>query len=105
MEKKKVSNFVIFITTISIIAVILITQTVVTINNRHEEKLLYAMHTKVEYYAKQCFLEDICKDNVTLQMLYDNQFLKEEIINPITKEVIDPNLEIKYIDDKIVINW
>ena len=105
MEKKRISNFAIFITTIVIIAVILITQTVVTINNRHEEKLLYAMHTKVEYYAKRCFLEDVCKDNVTLQMLYDNQFLNEEVVNPITKEVIDPNLEIKFEDNKIVITW
>ncbi len=105
MEKKRISNFAIFITTIVIIAVILITQTIVTINNRHEEKLLYAMHSKVEYYAKRCFLEDVCKDNVTLQMLYDNQFLNEEVVNPITKEVIDPNLEIKFEDNKIVIKW
>ena len=105
MEKKRISNFAIFITTIVIIAVILITQTVVTINNRHEEKLLYAMHSKVEYYAKQCYLEEKCTDTITLQKLYDEKYITDEVINPITKEVIAHNLEIKFEDNKIVITW
>ena len=75
------------------------------LNERHEEKLIYAMHTKVEYNAKRCYLEDKCNGVVTLQTLYDNEYLKEDIIDPITKEVISRDLEIKYEEDKVVINW
>ena len=105
MEKVKISNYLIFIITIIIIAVIIVTQTVLVINKRHEDKLLYAMHSKVEYYAKRCYLENICKDTITLEVLYENEYIKDEIVDPITKEVISHDLEIKYEDDKVVINW
>jgi hypothetical protein len=75
------------------------------INDRHEEKQLYAMHSKVEYYAKKCYLDDICKDKITLERLYENGYLSEEVVNPITKEVIDHGLEIYYENEKVVINW
>ena len=105
MEKKKISNFAIFIITIMLIGVIVITKTVVVIKERHEERLLYSMHTSVEYYAKRCYLEGKCNGTITLQMLYDNEYLTEEVVNPVTKEVINHDLEIKYVDEKVVINW
>ena len=105
MEKKKISNYMIFVVTLIIIVVIVTTQTVLVINRRHEEKLIYAMHSKVEYYAKRCYLTNICKDTITLSVLYENEYIKEELVDPITKEVISPDLEIKYENDKIVINW
>jgi hypothetical protein len=105
MERKKLSNYMIFVATLAIIAVFLITKTVMVINDRHEEKQLYAMHSKVEYYAKKCYLDDICKDKITLEILYENGYLTEEVVNPITKEVIDHGLEIYYENEKVVINW
>ncbi len=105
MEKKKISNYLIFICTLAIIAVFIITKTVVVINERHEEKSLYSMHTKVEYYAKKCYLENACEGSITLQTLYDKEYLKDEIVNPITKEIVDHNLKIYYDNEKVVINW
>ena len=70
----------------------------------HEDKLMYSMTSTVEYYAKQCYLDDVCKDTITLNILYENKYLTE-VINPVTKEVIDPNLKLEYKDGKIVVDW
>jgi len=101
---KRISNFTIFIVTIILLAVIVVTKTSFVLNEHHEEKALYAMHSKVEYYAKRCYLEGKCSGSITLQTLYDLGYLKE-VINPINKEVINSNLVIDYIDDKVVIDW
>jgi len=104
MVKKRVSNLtIIFFVILALIAVIGVF-TVLKIQKNHEEKLIYAMETKVEYYAKKCYLDNICKDTITLNVLYENNYLTE-IINPVTKEVIDSNLKIDYKDDKILIDW
>ena len=105
MEKKKISNFMLLFSTLIVIVVLIITKTVFVLNERHEQKLIYAMHSKVEYSAKRCFLEEKCQGVVTLQMLYDNEYLTDEVVDPITKEVISHNLEIKYEEDKVVIHW
>ena len=102
--KQRVSNFtIIFIVILALLAVIGVF-TVIKIQKNHEEKLIYAMESKVEYYAKKCYLENICKDTITLNVLYENKYL-DEVINPVTKEVIDSNLKIDYIDEKIVVDW
>jgi hypothetical protein len=102
--KQRVSNFtIIFFVILALISVVGIF-TVIKIQKIHDEKLIYAMESKVEYKAERCYLEGICKDTINLNILYENKYL-EEIINPVTKEVIDPNLKIEYINDKIVIDW
>ena len=102
--KQRVSNFtIIFIVILGLLAVIGVF-TVIKIQKNHEDKLIYAMESKVEYYAEKCYLDNICKDTITLNILYENKYL-DEIINPVTKEVIDPNLKIEYKEDKIVVDW
>ena len=105
MEQKKISNFMLIFVTLIIISVMIITKTVFVLNERHEEKLIYAMHTKVEYAAERCYLDNKCQGVATLQMLYDNEYITDEVVDPITKEVISHDLEIKYEEEKIVINW
>ena len=105
MERKKISNITILLFALAIAVVMVISKTVMIINDKHEEKLLYSMHTQVEYYAKRCYLEEKCEGIVTLNTLYEQKYLDKEVINPITREVLDKNLEIKYEDEKIVINW
>lgn len=100
----KISNFTIFFVTLSILIVIIITSSTIAINNQHDEKLMYAMETKIEYYAKRCYLENNCKDVITLDDLYNKGYL-EEIVNPVTKEVIDYKTTITYNEGKIKINW
>ena len=102
--KQRVSNFtIIFFVIIALIIVVGIF-TVLKIEKIHEEKLIYSMETTVEYKAERCYLEGICKDTITLGILYENKYLTE-VINPVTKEVIDPNLKLEYIDNKIKIDW
>ena len=105
MEKKRISNTFIIVITFLIITTFIITKTIILINENHENKQIYAMKSKVEYYAKRCYLEEKCSGEITLQTLYDNKYITSEVVNPITKEVIDSNLSIKYEDGKVVINW
>lgn len=101
---KRISNFtIIFITIFILIGVVAITTTI-RINSAHEEKLIYAMQSKVEYYAKRCFLEKRCADEATINMLYENGYI-EKLYHPVTKEEIDANIKIRYINEKIIIDW
>lgn len=102
--KKRISNLsIIFIVILALLAVIGVF-TVIKIQKNHEDKLMYSMTSTVEYYAKQCYLDDICKDTITLSVLYENNYLTE-VINPVTKEVISPDLKIEYKDGRIVVDW
>lgn len=103
--EQKVSNFLIFTITLIIILIIVATKTIMTMNERHDDRLIYAMESKVEYYAKRCYLESSCTGEITLNDLYNKGYLKEEIINPVTKEVINADTKINYINSEILINW
>lgn len=101
---KKISNFTIFFICLCIVVGIIVFATTMRINAVHEEKLIYAMQSKIEYYAKRCYLESRCENEVTLNMLYENGYL-EEVYHPVTKELLDPNLKIKYDGEKVIIDW
>ncbi len=101
---KRISNFTIIFVTIFILIGIVAAVTTIRINAEHEEKLVYAMQSKVEYYAKRCFLENRCADEVTINMLYENGYM-EELYHPVTKEAIDPDIKIRYVDGKINVDW
>lgn len=100
----KISNFAILFTTICILVIIIITKTTIQINNTHEKRLMDAMHTKVEYYAKRCYLENNCEGAITLKDLYQKGYLKE-VVHPVTKEIIDESTSISYENDTIQIAW
>lgn len=101
----RISNFTIFSLTVCALVILIITYTTSKINNDHEQKLIYSMESKIEYYAKRCYLEGNCKKEMTLQELYDKKYLKE-IVDPVTKEVIDSNLVLTYNEEtkQVVIN-
>lgn len=101
---EKISNFNIILLTLVILVVLVVTKTYITVNERHEEKAIYAMESKVEYYAKRCYLEGNCSGTISLQDLYDKGYLNE-VVNPVTSEVINSNLKINYVDDEIKIDW
>ncbi len=100
----KMSRFTIVFSTMCILIIVVISVTTMRITDEHERKLIYAMESKVEYYAKRCYLEGICKDEITLEVLYQNNYL-DEVSHPVTKEIIDHNLKIKYTDEKVQIDW
>lgn len=100
----RISNFSIFFINVCLLIIIVITCTTIKINQEHEEKMLYAMKTKIEYNAKRCYLEDKCHDEVTLDDLYQLNYLSE-VVNPVTKEILDKNIKINYIDNKIIVKY
>lgn len=100
----KISNFFIFISTVCILTIIIITDTTIKINDHHEEKLIYAMESKIQISAKRCYLENKCSGAVTLEYLYKNEYL-DEIINPVTKEIINHETVIELKDNNIVIEY
>lgn len=105
MEKKRISNFEILSFAIIISVIIIIIGSINKVINNHNEASLYAMQSKVEYYAKRCYLENNCTEVMTLKELYEKNYITETIVNPNTKEIISDDLEIKYIDGNIIINW
>lgn len=100
----KISNFTIFFVTTCLLIIVIITATTISITDSHDERLMHAMESKVEYYAKRCYLENNCSGVIMLKDLYDKEYLSE-IINPVTKEIIDYNTTIEYKNDIIIINW
>jgi competence protein ComGC len=102
---EKTSNYFLISITIILLLAIITTKTVMALNERHEEKSIYAMKTKVEYYAKRCYLENNCTGTITLNDLYTKGYITSEVVDPITKEVINPNIKINYDNNVITINW
>lgn len=100
----KISRFTIFLITSCLLIVVVVTASTIKINERHEEKLISSMESKISYYAKRCYLENRCKDVVTLKDLYELGYLTQ-IVHPVTKEIIDENISIEYKDSNIIINW
>lgn len=104
MAKKRISNFTLISLAIIASLVIIIIASIVKISVNQNNKLLYSMHSTIEYYAKRCYLEENCKDEVTLKDLYDKNYLTE-MVNPVTKEILDENLKINYFNNQVIINW
>lgn len=100
MEKKK-SNKLITITVLSLLIIIIIF-TIYKINKNHEEKLYNVLYSKIKYASKKCYLEEKCKNEITLKELYDNKYLEIQY-DPISKEELDSNTIIKIKNDKITI--
>lgn len=97
MEKIKLNHIIIFII---IVSVTLLLISAYKAEKKHEEKLMLVINNKIKEAAKECYLKKECTEKITLQNLYDKKYL-EELINPITKEVMDKDICIEYLDEKI----
>lgn len=104
MGNKRVSNISIIFFTICVLIILVLLYITNLLNDQHKEKLMYAMESKVEYYAKRCYLENNCEGEITLSDLYERNYLTE-IVNPVTKEVINYDTKIKYENEEIIIEW
>lgn len=102
---KKISNLTILGLTIFAMGIVIITASIVKINDNHSNLLMHSMQSQVEYYAKRCYVENKCSGEITLKDLYEREYIKEEVVDPVTKEILDENIKINYIDKKIVIDW
>lgn len=105
MENKEVSNSLIISIILLLIVAIIVTKTVMVVNQRHDDKSLYSMKSNIEYYAKRCYLENKCEGTITLNDLYTKGYIRKQVVNPVTKEVLNPNITINYVNDSIVVNY
>ena len=90
MNNKKV----IILTLFTILGMI-IAPTIYKINKNHQEKLLLVVEKELLYQASLCYRNDDCKSVVKLKDLYDKDYIKEKLTNPITKKYYS---EDSYID-------
>ena len=104
-KKSKISNYsLIGLTIIGIIAFLGV-NAYLRIKDEYEEKLTYALKTKIEYYAKRCYLEDKCTRSITVKELYEKKYITTDLVDPITNEVIDPNTQIYINNNKATVEW
>ena len=101
----KISNCTIIFIVICLLTIFVITYSTFKINETHESKLYYSVKSNVKYYAERCYLEEMCKDTVTLNDLYNLGYLTKEVINPVTKEVVDPSTLVNYINGEVIIDF
>lgn len=104
MKTKRISNFSLISIAIVASFFIIIITTITKIRDNQNDKLLYAMESKIKYYAKRCYLENNCDGEITLKELYNKKYLKEEIVNPVTKEILDGNIKINYFNNEVILN-
>ena len=108
MEKKKskISSYtLISLTIIGIIAFVGI-NSYLRIKKEHEEKVQYVLDSKIEYYAKRCYLEGKCRDVMTLKDIYNQGYIKTELVNENTNEIVDSSTRIRIKSDYTVeIEW
>ena len=97
MEKNKFKFFI----PVIIILLLLFATAYKIIKNR-EEKLYNSLYGKIEYYARTCYLNGDCEGVITLQDLYDLDYLEVQY-DPITKEILDSKTSIEYKDEKVII--
>lgn len=102
---KRISNFTILGLTIIGLGIVVIIASIVKISDNHNHLLMYSMQSQVEYYAKRCYVENNCVGEITLKDLYERNYIKEEVVDPVSKEILDDNIKINYVDKKVIINW
>jgi len=87
---KKINEFLQTILIITLIAFPLY-NAYISLKNTHEEKEWLVVNKKVIETANKCYLERKCTTNtVTVEYLINSDYLVN-VVNPITKEVINPS--------------
>ena len=70
---------------------------------KHNNRLYDVLYSEIEYQAKRCYLEEKCESNVILNELYNKGYLKIQF-DPISKEELDKNLEIKLVGEEFEVS-
>lgn len=104
MKTKRISNFSLISIAIVASMLIIIIATLIKIRDNQNTKSIYAMESKIKYYAKRCYLENNCQGEITLKDLQDKGYLESEIVNPVTKEILDENTKITYFNNEITLD-
>lgn len=67
----------------------------------HHEKAYTALYNKIKEVAKECYLKEECKDEITLKDLYNKELIDIQV-DPITKEPLDETICLKYENKEVV---
>ena len=107
MEKKKskISNYTIIGLTIIILVGILTYNVITKIIKERNIKLDRVLTNKITYYSKRCYLEEKCKSELTIQDLYNNGYISDELIDYTNNAVIDPLTKISVKNNEVTIYW
>lgn len=69
-------------------------------NKSHRDKLYSSLEAKIIETALKCYNKEECENKkITLQELYDKEYL-EKVINPLNNEYINPNSYIEIVNAK-----
>ena len=98
MEKDKKINIIIFC--LAAIFIIVIGLAGYKVKQNHNDKLYLVVHKKIKEQAKECFVKKECEGRITLLDLYEKSYL-DTVINPVTKENMDENICLEYIDEEV----
>lgn len=65
------------------------------VNDEHREKLLLVSKGKIEYAARNCYLDEVCTgETVDLGFLIKKGYIDRQV-HPLSKEYIQDNLNVK----------
>lgn len=89
MNKNKIILFLTFIGAILIIVL----PTTIKIYQNHMERLYEVATKKILESAEECYQKQICTEpKITIGDLKEKGFLKEDVVNPKTKQVFDDSM-------------
>lgn len=94
---KKISNI-----SIIILLIVLVILTIYKLNKRHEDKLYNVLYSEIKYQAEKCYLKGECESTMTLNELYEKEYLETQY-DPISKEELNKDTKITIKDEKIEI--
>ena len=100
MENKKgISLFIYFITGILLLIIVV---SAYKAHQMHQERLYRVVHAEIKETARICYLMGDCEGPITLSVLYELTDL-ERIIDPVTKEYMNEDLCIDFIDNEVIL--
>ena len=99
MERNKKLKLYIVISIICV-ALLFVIYAAYKVRRDHVKNLHLVVEKKIKEAAKDCFLKEECEGKITLGELYDKEYLEIQI-DPVTKENMDTDLCIEYIDETI----
>ena len=77
---------VVIISVIIILAIISILTAYKVVTN-HQKNLYKVVNNKIIESAKRCYYDEVCQDEkITLEFLYQNNYLEEKVNDPVSKE-------------------
>lgn len=90
MKNNKIISYTFFI-----ILGMIVFPTIYKIYTKHNNDLIKVVEEEFLYQAKICYKEDVCENKVLLKDLYENNYIKEKLTNPLNKKYYE---DTSYVD-------